>query len=53
MLLALIIIGFVIESYRVKVRRKNRKIVREKNDKIHSLTTEIVRSEKDIKSLSM
>ena len=53
MLVILIIVGFAIEYYRVKIRRKNRKIVREKNDKIHSLTTEIVRSEKDIKSLDL
>ena len=53
LLSALILIGFAIEYYRVRIRRKNRKIVREKNDKIHSLTTEIVRSEKDIKSLDL
>jgi len=53
LLCALIVIGFLIEFYRVRIRRKNRKIVREKNDKIHSLTTEIVRSEKDIKSLNL
>lgn len=53
LLIALISIGFIIEYYRVRIRRKNRKIVREKNDKIHSLTTEIVRSEKDIKSLDL
>lgn len=47
------IIGFVLEFNRVKVRRKNRYIVRRKNDKINSLTTEIVRSEKDIKSLGL
>ena len=52
-LIGLIILGFTIEYYRIKIRRKNRKIVREKNDKIHSLTTEIVRSEKDIKSLDL
>ena len=49
----LIVVGFLIEYYRIRVRRKNRKVVREKNDKIHSLTTEIVRSEKDIKSLGL
>ena len=50
---ALVISGFVIEFIRVRIRRKNRKVVRKKNDKIHSLTTEIVRSEKDIKSLGL
>lgn len=52
-LLAIIIIGFVLEWYRVRIRRKNRAVVRKKNDRIHSLTTEIVRSEKDIKSLGL
>lgn len=49
----LFIIGFVLEYFRLKVRRKNRFVVRRKNDKVHSLTTEIVRSEKDIKSLGL
>lgn len=54
--LVLVVLGVVaglIEYKRVKVRRKNRWIVRLKNDKVHSLTTEIVRSEKDIKSLGL
>lgn len=46
-------IGILIEFWRVKIRRKNRKQVKKANDKIHSLTTEIVRSEKDIKSLGL
>ncbi|MBP3432049.1 MAG: ABC transporter ATP-binding protein [Clostridia bacterium] len=46
-------IGILIEYKRVKVRRKNRRDLRIKNDKINSLTTEIVRSEKDIKSLGL
>ncbi len=49
----IVIIAFVIEYYRVKFRRKHRGIVRKKNDKVNSLTTEIVRSEKDIKSLGL
>jgi len=53
LLLAIVIIGFVLEFYRVKIRRKNRYVVRRKNDKIHSLTTEIIHSEKDIKSLGL
>ena len=52
-LLVLLLIGMVIELYRVKIRRKNRIEVRRENDKINSLTTEIVRSEKDIKSLGL
>ena len=52
-LAALVVIGFSIEIVRVREKRKNRREVRKKNDKIHSLTTEIVRSEKDIKSLNL
>ncbi|MBE7076033.1 MAG: ABC transporter ATP-binding protein [Clostridiales bacterium] len=48
-----IIIGVALEAKRIVVRRKNRKDLRAKNDKINSLTTEIVRSEKDIKSLGL
>lgn len=55
---ALVFIGLglivgIIEFYRVKIRDKNLRTVRRKNDKVHSLTTEIVRSEKDIKSLGL
>ena len=46
-------IGSTIEICRIKVRRRNRRNLRIKNDKINSLTTEIVRSEKDIKSLGL
>ena len=52
-LIAILFVGFALESVRVKIKRKNRRNVREKNDKITSLTTEIVRSEKDIKSLGL
>lgn len=51
--IALVATGMLLEFIRVKHRRKNRKKVREANDKIDSLTTEIVRSEKDIKSLGL
>ena len=53
MLVSLAVVAGIIEFFRVKIRRKNRWIVRRKNDKVHSLTTEIVRSEKDIKSLGL
>ena len=53
MLIGVLLVGFVIEFFRIKLKRKNRRIVREMNDKITSLTTEIVRSEKDIKSLGL
>lgn len=46
-------IAVVIEFQRVKVKRRNKWVVRRKNDKVHSLTTEIIRSEKDIKSLGL
>ncbi len=52
-IIGLIFATFIIEFFRVKVRRKNRSLVRRSYDKINSLTTEIVRSEKDIKSLGL
>ncbi len=52
-ILALIFASLIIETIRVKVRRKTKKAVRTANDKITSLTTEIVRSERDIKSLAL
>lgn len=50
---SVLIIGIFIERKRMQVRRKNHKEVKKNQDKIHSLTTEIVRSEKDIKSLGL
>lgn len=52
-LVGLAVIAGIIEFKRVKIRRKNKWVVRRKNDKVHSLTTEIVHSEKDIKSLGL
>lgn len=52
-LIGLALIAGTIEFIRVKIKRKNKWIVRRKNDKVHSLTTEIVHSEKDIKSLGL
>ncbi len=52
-LVAIIAVCLAIEYFRVKVKRRNRRISRFKNDKINSLTTEIVRSEKDIKALGL
>lgn len=51
----LIIVGLCIllERFRRSRNQKNLFYMRRKNDKIHSLTTEIVRSEKDIKSLGL
>ncbi len=52
-LLAIIVICLIIELKRNKINRKNRRITRKKNDIINSLTTEIIRSEKDIKALGL
>ncbi len=51
--IGILIVGMFIERIRIKLRRKNKIAVKKSNDKIHSLTTEIVRSEKDIKSLGL
>lgn len=52
-LLTIILFCFVIEYFRSKALRKNQRVARKKGDKINSLTTEIVRSEKDIKALGL
>lgn len=52
-IIALILVCLTLELIRVKTRRKTKKAVRKANDKITSLTTEIVRSERDIKSLAL
>ena len=52
-LITLVSVGLIIEFFRIKLKRKNRKETRKRNDKINSLTTEIVRSEKDIKALGL
>jgi len=49
----ILLYGFAIEIVRIKFRRKHRKAVKDEYDKINSLTTEIVKSEKDIKSLGL
>ncbi len=52
-IVAIVLFCMIIERIRRKRNRKNRFEMRRKNDKIYSLTTEIVRSEKDIKSLGL
>ena len=52
-LVAVIIVATVIEYFRNKTLKKNIIITRKKGDKITSLTTEIVRSEQDIKALGL
>lgn len=51
--LLFVTICLVIEYFRNKELRKNSRITRKKGDKINSLTTEIVRSEQDIKALGL
>lgn len=52
-LLFIIVVSTIIEKYRIRKYRVNRIATRKASDKIHSLTTEIVRSEKDIKSIGL
>ncbi len=47
------ILSLVIERIRVRLNVKYRKISNKKYDKIQSLTTEIVKSERDVKSLNL
>lgn len=51
--IGILIIGIVVEKQRIKFRRKNKIETKKSLDSVHSLTTEIVRSEKDIKSLGL
>lgn len=53
MIVLMVAVGLIIELFRVKVRRKTRHEMHQAHDKLSSLTTEIVRSEKDIKSLGL
>lgn len=52
-LVAVLLLGITLEIFRVKVYRANIKKTRKASDKINSLTTEIVRSEKDIKAIGL
>ena len=52
-IIALVVVSLALEFWRLKCRRKNKSKVREESDKITTLTTEIVRSERDIKSLGL
>ncbi len=51
--IGVISIGLMVEIIRLKIKRKRQKEIKKLNDKVYSLTTEIVRSEKDIKSLGL
>ncbi len=52
-IVGIFVAGMIIEKFRVKVRIKNRKNIRKCADRVNSITTEIVKSEKDIKSLGL
>ena len=52
-IILIIALGIIIELFRTKINYKNKLITQKKNDEVYSLTTEIVRSEKDIKSLGL
>ncbi len=52
-LVAVLLVGITLEIFRVKVYRTNVRKTRKASDKINSLTTEIVRSEKDIKAIGL
>ena len=53
LLIVLVVVATILEYWRVHYRRGARYKLRRKRDKVHSLTTEIVRSEKDIKSMGL
>lgn len=52
-LIGLISICLLMEVFRIKLYRKNHRKTRKAHDKINSITTEIVRSEKDIKAIGL
>lgn len=51
--IAVLVFCMLLEAKRVKIYKLNRKKTRKASDKINSLTTEIVRSEKDIKAIGL
>lgn len=51
--IGILILSLLVEAIRVVSRRKYRREVSQKGDKINSITTEIIRSEKDVKSLGL
>ncbi len=52
-MIATMIVGLIIEYFRLKAKRRNRHIKHKAHDDLSSLTTEIIHSEKDIKSLGL
>ena len=53
MYVAVLLILFGIEIYRKKVGKQNRRASKKVNDKTYSIVNEIIKSEKDIKSLGL
>ena len=53
MLVGIVVIGVGIEIKRVSIYKKRKTILNKKFDKMNSITTEIVKSERDIKSLNL
>lgn len=51
--IGILLLSLTVEAIRVISRRKYRREVAHKGDKINSITTEIIRSEKDVKSLGL
>lgn len=51
--LSVIVLCGIIQLFRTSAYKKNNKLVREKEDEISSLTTQIVKGERDIKSLNI
>ena len=52
-LIGVVLICFVVEYFKLKVIKKKRRQVAKQSDVISSLTTEIIKSEKDIKSMGL
>lgn len=46
-------VGTIVEKFRKRVYVKNKKITHKSNEKVNSLLNEVVRSERDIKSLNL
>lgn len=53
MYVSILLVLFLIEIYRKKVGKQNRKESKKVNDKTYSIVNEIIKSEKDIKSLGL
>lgn len=50
---SIFVVGIILEKFRVNLRKNNRHATHKQHDLVQSLTTEIVKSEKDVKSLGL